>query len=677
MQSSSIQELPDIQKYLHWSNRWKHSCNAFKKYFTDNEFGYACDVCDRLWFRNSLTTVKDGVKDILSDFLLKFFDIELNTQALMMCYNCLQMIKQEKFPQMAKWNGFFYPVIPSNLPPLDLITERLIAPRLPFMQIRRLRQNLSYGITGQVINVPVDVQDMVHCLPRQLDNDFAINVCFKRNILHKSSFLNGFVKKEVVWSWLRFLESSTLYVENQIKIDWNRLNQLGQTSVPSSIFSNNTKDNDLIENLDLNSNANDLLMAKQHTVVWNENYCLSIAPGQFKVPLNLIYDKNAEELSFPGIYLGEPRKFRQDLKISPFTIATSEIRRKDRRSACYQKILYMALKIMRIRMVEGIKASFRSVEFTKNVTRKMLEDPTFLDEALKKNFAFMKSLPNSVQFWADKKNDLFAMIRQLGKPTVFLTLTANEVGWIELITILQRLCGKYIDVDVCKLTDTQKVDLVCHDPVTCCIYFKKKIDTIMNILQSPTKSNPFGNNSVTDYFARIEFQQRGSPHAHILLWLKDDPKEFISEAMPKTINLIEKLISIEKEDLPNGNIYNRQVHKHTFTCYKNEIKICRFGIPFWPSEETCILLPLAASDNRRKKLKEKAKTAHKSLETRTYTDMSDFFLDNDIISYDEYYDMIRSHIHRPIVLLKRSLNQCNTNPFHPWISGIMDSNMDI
>lgn len=80
-------------------------------------------------------------------------------------------------PILSKYNGFVYPKLPCDLPRLDPISERLISPRLPFMQIRRLRNDFGIGIIGQVINVPVNVEEMVLSLPRQLDNDFAINIC--------------------------------------------------------------------------------------------------------------------------------------------------------------------------------------------------------------------------------------------------------------------------------------------------------------------------------------------------------------------------------------------------------------------------------------------------------------------------------------------------------------------
>lgn len=55
-------------------------------------------------------------------------------------------------------------------------------------------------------------------------------------------------------------------------------------------------------------------------------------------------------------------------------IFTSEIRREDRRGATPTKILYNAMVLLRLRMVEGIKQNFRSLQFTENITRKMLEN---------------------------------------------------------------------------------------------------------------------------------------------------------------------------------------------------------------------------------------------------------------------------------------------------------------
>jgi len=77
-------------------------------------------------------------------------------------------------------------------------------------------------------------------------------------------------------------------------------------------------------------NAHKLLLAKQHTLMWSEYKYLALALGMKERPISLAHDEYADEMSFPRIYLGEPRKFKID-KVTPYYMAKSEIRRRDRR----------------------------------------------------------------------------------------------------------------------------------------------------------------------------------------------------------------------------------------------------------------------------------------------------------------------------------------------------------
>ena len=100
---------------------------------------------------------------------------------------------------MATVNGFKYQDDLSKLPKLSLIEERLISPRIPFIQIKRLRHfHGQFGIYGQIINVPVDVDKMVTSLPRNDDNDHCYYVHLKKRQHHKTSELQGLVSKEKI-----------------------------------------------------------------------------------------------------------------------------------------------------------------------------------------------------------------------------------------------------------------------------------------------------------------------------------------------------------------------------------------------------------------------------------------------------------------------------------------------
>jgi hypothetical protein len=51
------------------------------------------------------------------------------------CVTCTAKLDRDQVPSLSSSNGFAYPPYLKHLPPLDCISERPVAPRLPFMQI--------------------------------------------------------------------------------------------------------------------------------------------------------------------------------------------------------------------------------------------------------------------------------------------------------------------------------------------------------------------------------------------------------------------------------------------------------------------------------------------------------------------------------------------------------------
>lgn len=78
------------------------------------------------------------------------------------------------------------------------------------MQIRILRHvNGQYRILGQIINVADNVDTMIKSQPRNLDDDYCINVHIKRKQIYRSSYLQGIINKRTVKTWLQFLLLAT------------------------------------------------------------------------------------------------------------------------------------------------------------------------------------------------------------------------------------------------------------------------------------------------------------------------------------------------------------------------------------------------------------------------------------------------------------------------------------
>ena len=72
---------------------------------------------------------------------------------------------------------------------LTSLEERLIPPRIPFMQIRELPRGGQLSIHGNVVNVPSDVNSTVHCLPRPISESQSIPIKLKRRLSYKHHYL--------------------------------------------------------------------------------------------------------------------------------------------------------------------------------------------------------------------------------------------------------------------------------------------------------------------------------------------------------------------------------------------------------------------------------------------------------------------------------------------------------
>ena len=114
------------------------------------------------------------------------------------------------------------------------------------------------------------------------------------------------------------------------------------------------------------------------------------------------------------------------------------------------------------------------------------------------------------------------MIRQLSLPTWFMSLSAADTRWTDLLKMLAKLNDgiEYSEKELEHLTWQEKTKLVQKDPVTCSRYFDHRVQEFLNtVLKSSCE--PIG--KLLDFFYRVEFQQRGSPHIHMLVWIENAP----------------------------------------------------------------------------------------------------------------------------------------------------------
>ena len=123
------------------------------------------------------------------------------------CNTCHLNIKEGKLPQCSKVNGMSFPNEPSvlGLTPLE---ERLISPRIPFMQICELLRGGQLSIHGNVVNVPSDVNSTVHTLPRLINESQTIPIKLKRRLSHKHHYQFQNVQPKKVLEAAKYLVST-------------------------------------------------------------------------------------------------------------------------------------------------------------------------------------------------------------------------------------------------------------------------------------------------------------------------------------------------------------------------------------------------------------------------------------------------------------------------------------
>lgn len=280
----------------------------------------------------------------------------------------------------------------------------------------------------------------------------------------------------------------------------------------------------------------------------------------------------------------------------------------------------MAKRKLEIQLASGIGIALRKTNASKKLTVADLLNQEKVNEICRNDdaYRFMRQITLTPAYLHHKKKTMMGNLRQLGKPTLFLTLSPGTSYWPELLKELyHHKYKKSITIqEAMHLNDSEKTSLIRGDPVLSVQYFNHRASKILNYFTQEHNSI-FNENHVVDFFERTEYQLRGDPHRHLMLYCNESP-EYSPSMTPfdraKLTNFIERVITCENDDL-NPYIVH-QTHICTFTCFKKSKKKCRFGFPRFPSKETLILTPLTEEerteeiDKNLDKIKNKVKEYH-------------------------------------------------------------------
>ena len=251
-------------------------------------------------------------------------------------------------------------------------------------------------------------------------------------------------------------------------------------------------------------------------------YIYSVAPAEGQTPIFIMNDIRFEEMFNPNKFCFDVGGFHTERcrKITYRKYFNQRLLDVDGRFAKDLDYFFVAQYIVESKQIhdDANNLIWRQKPAGQARNQATINDPVRNDKA----YHFMKNVRGSPPYYQRTFYDLLAMIRQLGTPTWFFTLSAAaDMKWPDMIQNIAKQYGvTYTDDDVAALSFEEKSNWLRRNPVTAARYFQYRLNEFFqNFLKSPAE--PLG--EIVGYAIRIEFQARGPPHDHTVLWIKDAP----------------------------------------------------------------------------------------------------------------------------------------------------------
>ena len=475
------------------------------------------------------------------------------------------------------------------------------------MKLVLLPRGGQRAISGQVINFPSPMENISDQLPRPAEDGDIVYVQQPEKVVNdvqqdKPKTMYYQCRYSKVMNALRWLkENNPLY--SDVKVTTPSVNTFPQEEMKDE---ESIEESGIVRNNILLPDISVPELMKEAVVPVYQMEKITSAP------LSIFNEPQMELMAFPTLYVDGKNGFGmyQSSKISPLDYFQARIMSSDARWVQHAAFLFWACNIveayklqssisiaMRLRNPASQKKKDQKGQFI--MDQKQLTAGDLRGTSMEENpdvhencYSFMRDIRGTAAYWQSTKIQLFAMLRTLGPPTFFITFSADDHHWKDLTIVLAKCTGRVLsEADVDQLSQEEKRQLMTSNPVVTARHFAHRFQCMVReVIKGSAK--PIG--EVVDFFWRIEFQLRGSPHVHSLWWTKDAPNLDTIEGRQSAPDFIDKFITVavpEKdhdEDELRTTVLRVQQHNHTATCKKTSKgkTDCRFDFPRPLSSET-------------------------------------------------------------------------------------------
>ncbi|MCP4057419.1 MAG: AAA family ATPase, partial [Pseudoalteromonas sp.] len=523
-----------------------------------------CGSCKKIAFFDSGVKLTDE-NDMTKKIGLKKAD--------KLCYGCNKSVLNEEMPVKCWLNNLEIDDIPAVLRCLNFIERRFICQVQTYMTLLKLPGEGQYAQDGLAIHFPSDPEEIVKILPHGLSS--AGIVCI-------SGKSEDFIRPAAIFAALKWLKQHNRMYKD-IVIDCNAL-EVNEDEI-EEILTDINETGAIPTDYDSPSVSVARFLKRSGLKV--------DFPKSESNPVSFADKKFAECMAFPWLFPKANGDFdsTREKKIPLLQYLQSRILHRDNRFRCDIPYLIVATNryerqvlqklvnfyVTRVRKSEKTNTINSMVPVTISDVQNLANNPDLACNSL----MFTKQIRGTGSYWKDKLWDLLAKMKCLGPPDLFLTLSCADLQWPELEKLLQDdLDDKYKNM----------AQGVRCDPVIPALYADKRFREFIKWLQ---KSRVLG--EIADYHARVEFQNRGSVHFHLFLWIPDAPSLYKGSSAAEIVKYIDRVICTrhcndnnEEDDDELRELIKLQVHNHTNSCRLKNNR-CRHHFPRRVCSETKVL----------------------------------------------------------------------------------------
>lgn len=422
------------------------------------------------------------------------------------CTTCLRSKNKNKYTSS---NNMDPGDVPPELQDLTYIEQMMIAQCHPVISFYKIR-GAQHAYSGNVITFYQNVNEYITKLPIH-PGKLPATIVFNKDT--PAGYASFRVRGPVLYRALLWLKKNNLYYNN-ISIDEVLIQNLPEDGDASSILTTMS-----IESQD-SGNDSETIVDSYVPLINNVDQDKIIAqelhldyPSLSGTPINEFETEGYIALAFPALFpRGNADYLRsRDTKVTRDEYFKYLIEYHDGRFARDPRFRFFALNtLMRHRAIQDCNLYARKSKIDKmdiETLKKLINDDQSL---LNHIMVYTSNLRSTKPYWNQRCSELLSMVEQLGKPTIFFTLSAADYHWKSLFQLLTP------DSDLSEISEKRRAQLMHDNPILAGYHYQERARLFITKVVIPYFN-------VTDHWYRHEWQSRGSSHTHGVLWLKNSP----------------------------------------------------------------------------------------------------------------------------------------------------------